>query len=205
MKKYIFILLLCSICMSGWGQENGVFVSAGLGTKVCDKAFHGADISMQTGYNYKGLDISAQLDYFSNFWGANDINVRTVESYAGMDATMHALSNTDKDRENISHLTIRLNLGYDVLRFIRGNWRHHVRPYVGIGYSQARESSNSTTHTSLMRTFTWKEQTQSGFELTLGIAYDFNITHHWAVGAFIEENALIREQPIMGLRTRYSF
>ena len=49
------------------------------------------------------------------------------------------------------------------------------------------------------------EWNDRGFELTLGIAYDFNITRHWALGAFIEESLLIREQDVMGLRTRYSF
>lgn len=201
MKKIVLSLCLLSLGMAIMAQENGAFVSVGVGTKVNDKAFRGADVSMQAGYNYKGLDVSAQLDFYSNRWGDNRVNSLAYYDY-GDKAIFASLLD---GKRNETFMTLRLNLGYDFLRFIRGNWRHHIRPYVGLGYSLRNETNNYCYQAKDMTTYSMGEQAQKGFELTLGIAYDFNITHHWAVGAFIEGNTLIREQPIMGLRARYSF
>ena len=88
---------------------------------------------------------------------------------------------------------------------IRGNWRHHLRPYVGLGYSEMHESSNWDYESDDFHKLGYVEWDDRGFELGVGIAYDFNITHHWVIGAFIEESILTREQDVMGLRVRYSF
>ena len=201
MKKMILSLCLIGLSLTAGAQENGAFVSAGVGTKLYDKAFRGADVSMQGGYNYKGLDVSAQLDYFSNCWGKDRLAALTYRD----DRTGSGASSIMSNSENITALTIRLNLGYDLLHFVHNNWRHHIRPYVGLGYSQLRTSSNYETSDANMRCYELKDQLHSGFEVIIGMAYDFNITRHWALGAYIEGLPMIREHGIMGLRTRYSF
>ena len=201
MKKMILSLCLLGMSMMGWAQENGVFVSVGVGTQATDRAFRGADVSMQTGYNFKGLDISAQIDYYANHWGR--------DGYMGLiyeeQGDKVFISNSMNNKRTESYMTLRLNLGYDPLRFIRSNWRHHLRPYVGLGYSMMHESSNWNYESADFHKLECMEWDDRGFELAVGIAYDFNITHHWAIGAFIEESILIREQDVMGLRVRYSF
>ena len=204
MKKTLAtVLLLCllGLSLTAGAQENGVFVSVGVGTQATSKAFRGADVSMQAGYNYKGLDISAQIDYYGNHWGRDAYTGLTYEEQGD---NVFIINNMNNKRSK-SYTTLRLNLGYDLLRFIRGNWRHHLRPYVGLGYSVMHESSNWDYKSEDFHKLECMEWNDRGFELTLGIAYDFNITRHWAVGAFIEESLLTREQDVMGLRLRYSF
>ena len=202
MNRTILSLCLLFIAMAGMAQENKPFVMASVGTQVTDKAFRGADVSMQAGYNFKGLDISAQLDYYSNHWGRSGVNSMTYE----VRGNNSLLMTTEMDNKRYkTYMTLRLNLGYDVLRFIHGNWRHHLRPYVGFGYSLCDGTSSLIHEEEGMTQYGMVNWRNDGFEFSLGGAYDFNITQNWAVGAFIEGNPLVREQPIMGLRLRYSF
>ena len=201
MKKMILSLCLIGLTLAAGAQENGAFVTARVGTKLYDKAFWGADVSMQGGYNYKGLDVSAQISYFSNCWGEDRLDALTYRD----DRTGSGVSTLMSNGKNVSALTIRLNLGYDVLHFIHNNWRHHIRPYVGLGYSQLQRSSSYVSSYDDVRCYDLANELHSGFELALGLSYDFNFTRHWALGAYIEGLPMIREHGILGLQTRYSF
>ncbi len=201
MKKIILSLCLLGLTMTAGAQENGAFVTVGVGTKLYDRAFRGADISMQAGYNYKGMDVSAQISYYTNQWGGRGTNTISYNESEGQSNCSHFLD----ERWNETFMTLRLSLGYDVLRFIRGNWRHHIRPYAGLGYSLCHNSNNSCYRNENTTALNMTEWTEHGFDFSLGIAYDFNITRHWALGTYIEAFPMIRDQAIMGLHIRYSF
>lgn len=202
MTKKIFILYAVMACaMTAMGQEGKPFVSAGIGTQATGEAFKGAEIAMEAGYNFKGLDISARFSYYSNHWGKRGFSSMYYSFYEDNTSFMH----TTGDKRTITNMSLRLNLAYDVLRFIRGNWRHHLRPHVGLGYSQYSESVYYHTRMTDLEGYTWNGKVDDGFEVALGIGYDFSITRNWSVGAFFEESLLVREQDVMGLRARYSY
>ena len=202
MKKGLILAgLLCAACMSTNAQENKPFVTADISTQATSRVFHGVGVSLGVGYNLKGLDMGLSLDHYSDGWGHDGIS-----SIAYMDnGTSTTLGSVLTVKGHESDFTLRLRLAYDPLRFIKGNWRHHLRPTLGLGYSQKRTSSFSDQVTAGTWILQCNGQVESGFELSLGIGYDFNITHNWAIGAFFEEYMLVRERDIMGLRARYSF
>jgi len=201
MKKLIILCVGVIYSVVTMAQENKPFATACLSTQAAGEAFRGASISMEAGYNIKGLDISAQFSYYANHWGKKGFSSMQYSSYEDNINFTHTVG----DKRTISNMSLRLNLAYDVLRFIHGNWRHHLRPHVGIGYSQYRESAYYRMRMTDIEGYCWNEKVDDGFEVALGIGYDFSITRNWSVGAFIEESMLVREQDIMGLRVRYSF
>ena len=201
MKKMIILLTATLMCVTVRAQEDKPFITAGLGTQASSEFFHGAGVSLGAGYNLKGVDMGLSLDYYSDGWGRDGISSISYMDN-GTSATLGSIL-TLKGHE--SDFTLRLKLAYDPLRFIKGNWRHHLRPTLGLGYSQKRKSSFSDQVTVGTWILQCNGQVESGFELSLGIGYDFNITHNWSVGAFFEEFMLIRERDILGLRARYSF
>ena len=201
MKKMIILLTTTLMCVAVRAQENKPFVTADISTQATSEVFHGVGVSLGAGYNLKGLDMGLSLDYYSDGWGRDGIS-----SIAYMDnGTSTTLGSVLTVNGHESDFTLRLRLAYDPLRFIKGNWRHHLRPTLGLGYSQKRKSSFSDQVTAGTWILQCNGQVDSGFELSLGIGYDFNITHNWAIGAFFEEYMLVRERDIIGLRARYSF
>lgn len=201
MKRIYIIIAVMLMSMAAMAQEGKPFVTASLGTQGTGDVFRGAAVSLGAGYNWKGLDMSLALDYYNDKWGKGSLNYVNIMTGQN-DYSMTQIYNR---KQQNTDMTLRLVLAYDPLRFIRGNWRHHLRPTLGLGYSQRSDFGSWTTSGATWERLEMREQTQSGFELSLGIAYDFNITHHWAVGAYFEEFILEREQDILGLRARYDF
>ena len=201
MKKILSILLALCMTLGVRSQENRPFVTASLGTQGTGDVFRGAGVSLGAGYSLKGLDMGISLDYYSDKWGKGILTYVNHTDYEEGAMFTHNVNGT----QNNTSMTLRLHLAYDPLFFILGNWRHHLRPAIGLGYSQQRYSSSMFTINGDVQNLQIKEQIQSGFELTLGIGYDFNITHHWAVGVFYEAFIMEREQDILGLRASYSF
>lgn len=200
--KYILYVVISMFCIPVLhAQEGKPFVSASIGTQATGEAFKGAEIAMEAGYNFKGLDISAHFSYYANHWGKRGFSSMYYSSHEDNTSFMH----TTGDKRTITNMSLRLNLAYNVLRFIRGNWRHHLRLHVGLGYSQYSESVYYRTRMTDLENYTWNRKVDDGFEMALGIGYDFSITRNWSVGAFFEESLLVREQDVMGLRARYSF
>ena len=189
------------MALGAQAQEGKPFVTASLGTQGTGDVFRGAAVSLGAGYNWKGMDMSLALDYYSDKWGKGSLNYVNIWT----DQSDYSMAQTYNGKQQSRCMTLRLVLAYDPLRFIRRNWRHHLRPALGLGYSQRSDFGSWTTAGATWERLEMHEQTQNGFELSLGIAYDFNITRHWAVGAFFEEFILEREQDVLGLRTRYAF
>ena len=201
MKRIYIIIAVMLMGMAARAQEGKPFVTASLGTQGTGDVFRGAAVSLGAGYNWKGLDMGLALDYYSDKWGKGSLNYVNIMT----DPSAYTIMQTYNGKQQSKGMTLRLVLAYDPLRFIRGNWRHHLRPTLGLGYSQRSDFGSWTTSGATWERLEMREQTQSGFEISLGIAYDFNITRHWAVGAFFEEFILEREQDILGLRARYAF
>ena len=200
--KILSIVVLLTLMPLGANSQNGyVFVGSSLGTQGAgDKFFKGANVSMEAGYYFKGLDVSAYVGFYNTNWGRNVHNNMNYTSYQNKEIINKNLDGS----ENVSELALRLNVGYDFLHFIRGNWRHHLTPYIGLGYAQKRTTRNEKTLADGLEYYTLRENVQNGFEFTIGGAYDFNIVKHWSIGVFFEESMHIRERDILGLRVRYS-
>lgn len=201
MKRIYIIIAVMLMSMAAMAQEGKPFVTASLGTQGTGDVFGGAAVSLGAGYNWKGLDMGLALDYYNDKWGKGSLNYVNIMTGQN-DYSMTQIYN---GKQQNTGMTLRLVLAYDPLRFIRGNWRHHLRPTLGLGYSHRTDSYSWKQDDGTWQRLEMREQTQSGFELSLGIAYDFNITRHWSVGAYFEEFILEREQDILGLRARYAF
>lgn len=201
--KILSIVVLLTLMPLGANSQNGyVFVGSSLGTQGAgDKFFKGANVSMEAGYYFKGLDVSAYVGFYNTNWGRNVHNNMNYTSYQNKEIINKNLDGS----ENVSELALRLTIGYDFLHFIKGNWRHHLTPYIGLGYAQKRVTKNEDSVVNGLAFSSLSEQINSGFEFTIGGAYDFNVVEHWSIGLFFEESMHIRERDIIGLRTRYIF
>ena len=196
------IMAVTFVSVTASAQDKHVFVGATLGTQGAGGTFFkGANVSMEAGYYFKGLDVSAYVGFYTNNWGRtvhNDI------SHSDFQGRVEFNKNLD-GKGNVSELALRLNIGYDFLHFIKGNWRHHLTPYIGLGYAQKRVTKNEDSVVNGLASSSLSEQINNGFEFTIGGAYDFNVVEHWSIGLFFEESMHIRERDIIGLRTRYIF
>lgn len=232
MKKIyvVFTLAASMLCSTVMGQENRSFAEISVGTQAKEhqfmsgnvKAFHGANVSLEVGHDFNGLSASLYFGYFSNDWSGKNQASTHFHSNIGLDATPKTLHEQTIIRSSdlltsVTAFSIMANVSYDVLRFIKGNWRHHIRPRVGLGYSHFGASSFSYSATSkelipgsgvsaITDTNVDNQKTSnSGFEWSLGIGYDFSITRDWSIGLQYEKFMRLRDQYLLGLRARYAF
>ena len=139
------------------------------------------------------------MSYYSNSWGSD------WDDLVGFVMTQDQVKPSWSVLEWNTAIALRLNIGYDVLRFVKGNWHHHVKPFLGFGYAQERYVRNDATHYIEGYSFRHNESVASGFGVMLGISYDYSITEHWSLGVLYERGLNICEHNIFGLHARYSF
>lgn len=259
MKKiYVMFVMAASMLSSTvMAQENRSFAEISVGTQAKDhqflsekvKSFHGANISLEVGHDFNGLSASLSFGYFGNDWSGKHQASTHYYSELTQDqppkvASSNNVIRSDDRYSSVEALSLMANVSYDVLRFIKGNWRHHIRPRVGLGYSHfgashfsymtasqkmASESgSNSTYYNSYYNNLYGhgnsygnyyenfydptsgvnvvnEKTSDSGFEWSLGIGYDFSITRDWSIGLQYEKYMSVRDQYLLGLRARYAF
>lgn len=232
MKKVFVMFALAASMLSStaMGQENRSFAEISVGTQAKEhtfmsgtvKAFHGANVSLEVGHDFNGLSASLYFGYFSNDWSGKNQASTHFHSNSNTQATPKAIYDQSiiRSADQLSSVTafsVMANVSYDLLRFIKGNWRHHIRPRVGLGYSHFGASSFSYSTNSrelipssgisvITDTNVNNEKTSnSGFEWSLGIGYDFSITRDWSIGLQYEKFMRLRDQQLLGLRARYAF
>ncbi len=230
MKKiYVMFVMAASMLSSTvMAQENRSFAEISVGTQAKDhqflsekvKSFHGANISLEVGHDFNGLSASLSFGYFGNDWSGKHQASTHYYSELTQDQPPKVTSSNNVIRSDDRHssveaLSLMANVSYDVLRFIKGNWRHHIRPRVGLGYSHfgashfsympsGKELGDGFSTVSGVNVVNEKTS-DSGFEWSLGIGYDFSITRDWSIGLQYEKFMSVRDQYLLGLRARYAF
>ena len=209
MKPKIFIFVAgMLLSMSATAQEDRPYASLSFGTQAASgfspqqssKTFAGLATSIGAGYTIKGADIGLSLGYYSNHWGGNNLSTIRCQH----DGSNTIVSQDIDGTEYNTAFSLQLQVGYDFLHLIKGNWRHHLRPAAGLGYTQWRSSHGQYIPDGSKWRLKYDDQVESGLALSISLAYDFSITRHWDAGAFYERYLLKREQDIMGIRLRYS-
>ena len=137
-KTFFMAMLIGMAATTTWAQEGKPFITASLGTQGTGDVFRGAAVSLGAGYNWKGLDAGLTLDYYNDKWGKGSL--KYVNSLVS--ANDYSLVQIYDGKQQNTGVTLRFVLAYDPLRFIRGNWRHHLRPTLGLGYSQWSNSGS---------------------------------------------------------------
>ena len=232
MKKVfvMFVLAASMLSSTAMGQENRSFAEISVGTQAKEhtfmsgtvKAFHGSNVSLEVGHDFNGLSASLYFGYFCNDWSGKNQASTHFHSNSNVQATPKAIYDQSiiRSADQLSSVTafsVMANVSYDLLRFIKGNWRHHIRPRVGLGYSHfgASSFSYSTNSRELIpgsgisvitdTNVNNQKTSNSGFEWSLGIGYDFSITRDWSIGLQYEKFMRLRDQQLLGLRARYAF
>lgn len=228
---YLAMIIVTAISSSTvMGQENRSFAEISVGTQVAEqqfmsetvKGFHGANISLEVGHDFEGLSASIYFGYFSNDWSGK--HQASTHYYANNNPDVsqkviydQVVVKTDDRLSSVAAFSLMANVSYDVLRFIKGNSRHHLRPRVGLGYSHFGASSffyslqsnspvvNSDDGIISDLNVNSAKTSNSGFEWSLGIGYDFSITRDWSIGVNYEKFMNIRGQQLVSLRARYAF
>lgn len=188
-KLFAMAVLLFNVSVA-YSQENRSYARLNVGSPVSGKwfndvhvaALHGIDLSLEVGHDFHGLEASIAFDYYD----------------------YQASTDFDNKISDVMLFSAMAFVNYDVLRFIKGNWRHHIRPCLGLGYSKSSASNLNVSH-DMGTKIRSSHAVDSGFEWVLGIGYDFSITNDWSVGVNYEKFMHIRDLHLLSLRAGYTF
>jgi hypothetical protein len=201
--KHFFIALLLFVNIGVYAQSSSSFLRAGVGTGATDDSFKGIAFGAEWGKEYRGWEFSGSLTYFDS--KMDEDNFRTV-SYVEHGSTSHAAIYTlDTDGETQRGMMLRANVGYDVLRFIKGNTRHHLRPFVGIGYASKTTDSGWANENGNEKDIEMRYHHERGIDGAAGMRYEYTIAKNWDLGAYYEIQFNVLSKDLMGLSVRRSF
>lgn len=188
----IFMCLILSIIgfsSSLKAQEVDSYVRVGIGTGASSKCFHSLATEAVGGISYNGLHAAISLTLYNSSPFQNKTqSIYTEMNPAGESFTLHPFSKAMENKRSVSAL---LEVGYDLLRFIPGNHRHKLIPFVGIGWGGLTKMK-SVYHAPVAwspdgSTDKWATSivydASSAFDYCLGGRYEFAITDKWRIGA----------------------
>lgn len=130
MKRLIIMLFLC-VSTSVIGQELNPYLRLEVGTG-CSDFFDGISGDVEGGIRYRGLQVGLSLTLYSNMPFENMNQSIMVQTDGQSDVAFVGTGQSTSSKRNTS---VMLQVGYDLLGLIPGNVKHHLIPFVGIGWS----------------------------------------------------------------------
>lgn len=190
MRKSITVVLLAlsisCVSTSVIGQELKPYIRLGIGTS-CSDFFEGISGDIEGGIHYKGLQAGVSLALYSDRPFENMNRSLMVQTDGQSEVTFIENNQAISSKRNTS---VMLQVGYDLLSLIPGNAKHHLIPFVGIGWSNLH-LLKSYSHSPVGwdpdgSVSTWASsvsfETTSAFDFSVGGRYEYSITDGWRLG-----------------------
>lgn len=185
--KNLFILFLLFLSGSLVGQDFRSYARVGIGTGISPDFFDGIGFEAEGGVNFKGVQAALSLTLY------NTLPLKSTNQSISLQSTGGETIGLDGVNRNLSgkrNTSVMISLGYDLLRFISGNTRHHLIPYFGIGWSgltTLRTYHNAPIAGEAGRSdITYGSHVgydfSSDFDFCFGGKYEYSITDKWSIG-----------------------
>lgn len=189
--KNLFIASLLCLSAPAIAQEGNPdfnsYARLGIGTGISPDFIDGISFDAEGGVNFKGLQAALSVTIF------NTLPLDNTNQSISLQTNPSETIGIDRINQHISgkrNTSVMVSLGYDLLRFIPGNTRHHLLPYFGIGWSglttlhtlsnspisENPDGSHITYGSSIEYDFS------SSFDFCAGAKYEYSITDKWGIG-----------------------
>lgn len=195
----IITLTMMIVSMKATAQTR-FFGRIGAGTPVFDNPFKGIAAELNGGVSWKGAEIGATLGFYTH-GGTDYHDFIQIDDYG--DKTYISNNKPHCSSRGLG-IYMSANLGYDLLHLLKQPSRHHLTPFIELGYAQIAKSSTYDNSQSGLTSFGINDSSTSGFEFTPGCRYEFDITGHLTVGIFAKVHILVLDRDLAGLTLKYS-
>lgn len=170
------------------------------GTTASADPFTGAMAGLNAGMTFKGFEFGLSIDLYSIKLG-DDIQFLQIDQFDGRTIISSSIK---KDYAPELGGTIEFNVGYDLLQLLRKPCRHHLIPFLGLGYGQRLYSSVDIIDITGMYKAELTSRSECGFDMSIGCRYEFDISSRVSLGAFYNISMLLHEKDFVGLSLKYS-
>lgn len=186
MRKWLLMgIMVCLVGVMNAQEKAKPFMRLGVGTSLSPEFVKGFGGDLEAGVAYKGFELSADFMLYSTFTlGGASVSLQTL-SGKGLGPTI--TNNVTEDLDGERSTSVFFTVGYDLMRFIRGNERHHLIPSIGLGWSGRFTVDGFDGH----YTAPDGDQVQdtrlllhhaSTFDVSFGGRYEYSINDHWGIG-----------------------
>lgn len=185
MNKYVKAVAIISValnclCIKAQDASRNYFTAISVGTQALD--YRGTNVGLEVGRRFAGLELGVGLSYYYNPRSFSSIRQQSLSG----------------SWERAKTFDVRLSIGYDLLALARNCERHHLKPYLGLGYAHEDKYGFSIT-TNAKDLYGWIDH---GFEIMPGLCYELDINKRLALGVYVEHDIRVREQTLMGIILR---
>lgn len=203
MKKVFVCLLLLLSSGIVYGQVKP-YVQFGVGTGLKTDFFKSEGLDFEGGVKFKGLQVGVSFTWLNSL----TLKEMTQGVFLETGKKENISGTVDRNISGIRSSSIMLNIGYDLLRLIPGNSKHHLLPYVGAGWSGCTllDVVNSRPIPSVPNTYETSVvyKYKSGVDFSLGAKYEYSITDKWNLGISYKYFDSSRRD-MLSICTSYSF
>ena len=186
-KRWMMAALLVCLCGGMNAQEKAKpFMRLGVGTSLYPRFMRGLGGNIEAGLHYKGMEFALNLTLYNSDPIRRDERLaqESINAWYGdrewKDPVVKALF----ERSNFQSTSLCFTFGYDVLRLIPRNEKHHLILSVGVGWSG---ENNVETYYNMdeANERAWRENEHTynpSLELPLGAKYEYSLNERWGVG-----------------------
>ena len=184
-KKFWLVgVLLCGFYVSN-AQKVAPYIRLGVGTGASPDFFEGIGMDVEGGIDYRGLQLSVGLTLFNSLPLGDTYQSISLQTHDDETIGICGMNNNLSGKRNVSAM---VGIGYDLLRLIPDNVRHHLVPYFGIGWSSC--TSLRAYHDALIGVgesdVTYgcfiQYDHASSFDYGFGARYEYSFSEKWGAG-----------------------
>lgn len=179
--------------------QNTVFVRGDIGSNLSNKSFTYTDVSVEVGYGYKGIEALLALNGYSNAWGRSSVQYINTTVYDDKSYNTHS----ERPLTHATCIMVSASIGYDLFKLVKVN-SHHIIPFLAIGYCNMTKTQFDMQVEEGIENISFSEKNENGIEPMIGIRYEYDLSSHFAIGAFYKMNFNIHETDICGVSLRYN-
>lgn len=197
-KILIIILFLFVFCQTR--AENNFFGRFELGTPISNSSFEGASFGINTGAVFKGIEAGLALNVYCQKWNQNKVDFFQVSQYDNSDILSKSING---NQSYYQYVNLSISLGYDLMCLLHKESSHHVKPFVTFGYSNITDNYSSELGMNGLNSFELGSKYESGFDISVGARYEYNITKNFAAGVFYKVYLLTCDKDFAGVSISY--
>lgn len=199
------VALLVCLCGGMNAQEKvKPFMRLGVGTSLYPRFMRGLGGNIEAGLHYKGMEFALNLTlYNSDPIREKERMIQDSHFTYGPESKVDL---TYFERPNYQTTSLCLTFGYDVLRLIPRNEKHHLILSAGVGWS-GENAVYIHVNVDEANKLCWNEKEHTynpTLEIPLGVKYEYSINERWGVGVTYKMH-YVMERDFFGAHAVYHF